>query len=105
MPGVFRDRRTRRPAGGKNEPPGNRAGQATTEEPHTMTRPRAVPNSPARPAAAGVPTDFTVIGAGIVGLATAYTRMEGLRRQCAARRVALGGEALRFTSARTLAWP
>jgi diguanylate cyclase (GGDEF)-like protein len=45
---------------------------------------------------------FAVLLSG-VGLATAYTRMEGLRRQCAARRVARGGEALRFTISMGLA--
>ena len=34
-----------------------------------------------------------------VGLATAHSRMEGLRRQCATQLVALSGEALRFTVA------
>ena len=45
---------------------------------------------------------FAVLLSG-VGLATAYTRMEGLRRQCAAQRVAFGGEALRFTVSTGLA--
>jgi diguanylate cyclase (GGDEF)-like protein len=45
---------------------------------------------------------FAVLLSG-VGLATAYTRMEGLRRQCEAQRVALGGEALRFTVSTGLA--
>lgn len=39
---------------------------------------------------------FAVLLSG-VGLATAHSRMEGLRRQCATQLVAVGGEALRFT--------
>ena len=39
---------------------------------------------------------FAVLLSG-VGLATAHSRMEGLRRQCATQIVVLGGEQLRFT--------
>lgn len=39
---------------------------------------------------------FAVLLSG-VGLATAHSRMEGLRRQCATQLVPVGGEALRFT--------
>jgi len=39
---------------------------------------------------------FAVLLSG-VGLATAHSRMEGVRRQCATQLVAMGGEALRFT--------
>lgn len=41
---------------------------------------------------------FAVLLSG-VGLATAHSRMEGLRRQCATQLVPVGGEALRFTVA------
>ena len=39
---------------------------------------------------------FAVLLSG-VGLATAHSRMEGLRRQCATQIVVLAGEALRFS--------
>ena len=42
------------------------------------------------------PQRFAVLLSG-VGLATAHSRMEGLRRQCATQIVVLAGEALRFS--------